>query len=237
MDAFNPSMHIQLQPRKILVLLLSVFLVLLLAHIVSMIFWFALGHPSVFGFVQLFNFDDEVNFPSLFSGLCILLSSALLFLIAQIHKNEGSSHLSWTFLAAIFLFLAVDEVASIHEMAIEPLRNNLNATGVFYFAWILPYGLATLILGVSYLRFLIALPNKTMKLFLTAGGLYVGGAIGMEMVSGRYAEVHGLYNFPYGLLITIEESMEMIGLIIFVFALLSYISSQFPAFKLTVDDG
>jgi hypothetical protein len=60
-----------------------------------------------------------------------------------------------------------------------------------------------------------------------AGALFVGGALGVEAVSGKHASLHGEQNLTYHLIITIEELLEMAGLVVFVYALLDYIGRQF----------
>ena len=47
-----------------------------------------------------------------------------------------------------------------------------------------------------------------------------GGAIGVELIGGRYLELHGVENLTYAMITTVEESLEMAGVIIFIWALL-----------------
>ena len=85
-----------------------------------------------------------------------------------------------------------------------------------------------LILGLLFLKFLLRLPPLTRWSFLGAGAVYLGGAIGIEMIGGRYAESHGDENLTYQLLTHLEESMEMAGMIVFIHALLRYLAEQCP---------
>jgi hypothetical protein len=48
----------------------------------------------------------------------------------------------------------------------------------------------------------------------------------MEMVSARYAEARGEENIVYNLLSDVEESGEMIGVGIFIFALASHLEEK-----------
>ncbi len=63
----------------------------------------------------------------------------------------------------------------------------------------------------------------------------MGGAIGVEAISGKQASLHGEQNSTYNLIITVEELLEMAGVIVFIYALLDYISRQFTklAFQFT----
>jgi hypothetical protein len=62
----------------------------------------------------------------------------------------------------------------------------------------------------------------------------VGGALGMEMVCGYYADAVGQRNLIYGLLASVEEILEMVGVIVFIYALLSYIGSYLENIDLRV---
>jgi hypothetical protein len=70
------------------------------------------------------------------------------------------------------------------------------------------------------------LPARTRRLFLAAGAIFVAGAIGVEAVSGMQASLHGEQNLTYHLVITVEELLEMTGIVIFIYALLDYIGGQ-----------
>src|SRR5690606_9323065 len=91
----------------------------------------------------------------------------------------------------VFLYLSVDEGAALHDRVQLPLREALGATGIWYHTWVVLGVAVVAILGASYIRFLAALPVRTRWGFLVAGALYVGGALGMEMVSGQYATQMG----------------------------------------------
>jgi len=65
-----------------------------------------------------------------------------------------------------------------------------------------------------------------MRLFILAGITYVGGVLIMEMISARYSGLHGSQNVRYQMMTVVEEFLEMSGIVIFIYALLSYIASQ-----------
>ena len=45
----------------------------------------------------------------------------------------------------------------------------------------------------------------------------------MERFGGYYANTHGFTNFTFNVISTIEETLEMVGIILFIYALLDYI--------------
>jgi hypothetical protein len=69
--------------------------------------------------------------------------------------------------------------------------------------------------------------------FVIAGSIYIGGAIGMEMIGANYSDHHGQENLPYNLLADAEELGEMTGVAIFLTALAQFIGSRSLAVELT----
>jgi hypothetical protein len=76
-----------------------------------------------------------------------------------------------------------------------------------------------------YFKFLLHLPPQTRRIFLLAAGLYVGGALGVELIHGHYLDLYGK-DLVYALIAAVEELLEMLGIITFLYGLLSYLRSQ-----------
>jgi hypothetical protein len=57
--------------------------------------------------------------------------------------------------------------------------------------------------------------------------VFVFGALGMEMVGGAYFDSHGSQNVTYVALQTVEEILEMVGIIVFIHALAEYGVAKF----------
>ncbi len=83
-----------------------------------------------------------------------------------------------------------------------------------------------MLLGVLYSAFFVHLPTSIFRLFALSAAVYIGGAIGMEMVGGYIADYYGIRNFAYSVVTTIEETMEMTGLGLFAYSLLQYYRSH-----------
>jgi hypothetical protein len=56
--------------------------------------------------------------------------------------------------------------------------------------------------------------------------LFVGGALAMEMISGRHHEIYGKANLAWVALTTTEELLEMLGGIVFLYALMLHTGSN-----------
>jgi hypothetical protein len=89
---------------------------------------------------------------------------------------------------------------------------------------------------LAYTRFLFHLPRRTAGLFLLAGATFVGGAIGMEMVSGAHIDAGGS-DRTYTVLVYIEESLEITGVAVFAYALMAYLGSIADSILITFSDA
>jgi hypothetical protein len=186
----------------------------------------------------MFSLNAEENIPALYSTFSLLFCSVLLALIAFGRKSQGAKYaLHWAGLAAIFLFLAMDESLSFHESTTVPLRKFLDTSGGLFYAWIIPYALALLFFLLIYLRFVLDLKPQTRNRFLLAGAIFVSGAMLFEIPGGIYDEAFGRHTPMYALISTIEELLEMGGILVFIYALTAYISAEFPQMKIRFSEG
>ena len=227
-------MVIKLYPREVFIANIFLILFLLCANIIGIVSRLYFDHNYVYGLVPLFDFDTERNIPTLYSSIALIISSALLFLIALSSKKIQSSYISWLGLSLIFLFLSIDEIYSIHESLIVPAREFFEASGFLYYAWVIPYGIALVVFIVMYSKFLFDLPRNIMLLFLASGAIFVSGAIGFEMLGGRQADLFGDNNILYSFYYTCEELFEMLGVAIFIYTLLTYIVNQSKSLTISV---
>ncbi len=174
-------------------------------------------------FVRLFDMDREMNIPTWFSAVLLLLCALRSFEISRRTRQRNSSGAAhWAGLALLFGALSLDEVAEIHEIFSEPMRILFNAAGYLYFAWVIPaFGLVVLI-ALLYRRFVLELPGQTRKLFLIAGLLYLVGSMGVELLGGQHWSHNGRYNLTYLTLTAAEEILEMVGVVVFFHALRTY---------------
>lgn len=192
----------------------------------TQMFRFASGYEGLKGLTDMFDLDREQNLPTFFSAALLLLCSGVLGIIALEHRrSERTGYLCWLGLALIFLFLAVDEASGIHELFIRPTRRLMGewTTGLLAFAWVIPYSLFLAVFALIYVRFWWRLPRRTRWLMMLAAAIYLGGALIVELFSGRHVEAHGKLNVLYSLMVVLEESMEMAGAIVLLYALLDYL--------------
>jgi len=185
-----------------------------------------LGYKEHSQFVRLFHVADEANMTSFFSSLLLLFSAILLALIARWKSGLGDPFKRhWAILSGIFFYICLDEACAIHEITIKPLRSLFGATGFFYYSWVIIAIPLLILLAVMYFRFVFSLPPKTRLIVIVAGSLFVSGALGFEMLGGYYQDkkVGNLDIYPF--LITIEELLENVGIVVFIYGLTSYMKS------------
>lgn len=230
-------MEITLSPKDVSRKLSWFIVLLLIAHITVVTISLVTGHDTIHGLIPLFHFGSESNIPTLYSSITLLACSALLWTITKSHKKQNQPYRYWLGLAVLFLFLSVDETASLHERSGEPIRAMMGTSGLLYYGWMIPYGAAVLLFITLYVRFLMQLPRQTAQMFVLAGTLYVAGAIGFEMLGGWWHELHGTHNITYYLFVTLEELFEMFGCVIFIHTLLSYICDEFKVVTTIMKEG
>ncbi len=228
--------RLTISPKRTALVLAGIIAVLGIACIATQVVRLRLNMRSV-GLIAAFDMNREANVPTMFSTLLLLTTGFLLWVIARGKKEQGqifSWH--WTLLSVVFFFLAADEAIGFHELLIVPLRTLLDAGGVLYFTWVIPGILVVLGLGIYYLKFLFHLEIVDRIRFIVAGALYVGGAIGVEMIGGHYYWLtNRSKDLTYTLITTTEESLEMAGLTLFIFALLDYMARHLPSFAIRIE--
>ena len=214
---------------------ITAFILLILNLVVIM------SYKMHFKFPDKFNFDREDSVPTYFSALILLISASILGLIAFLKRKEKDSFaIHWMTMSLIFLGLSIDESVSFHEILTEPFRSNLQLSGFLRFSWVIPVGIFVIFFCISYLKFFLALPKKMKVMFFVSGAVYVFGALGLEMIGGSIYKGDGSLDvteqsLTYMLVTTTEETLEMTGILLFIYTLLQYIKAYNPKIKLSVN--
>ena len=179
--------------------------------------------------------NAEYCLPAWYSSLLLISAAGLLALATASAARNGERYLfHWAVLAIMFVGLSADEATGVHEVAIEPLRDGLSLSGIFHFGWVIPGAILAGLAGLAYLPFLLALPGRSRLVFFTAGALFVGGALGMEMVGGYLLTQHGEQSLAYIAAFTVEESLEILGATLFVTGLMGHLKRQYGGAGLVI---
>lgn len=220
------AQEIRISTRNVARWLGGVAALLILANC-AVIAWVAhYDDESLLDRVDMFVLDYEANLPTWFSAGLLLYAGILLAFVAVDQARRSAPFVGrWRFLAGVFVYLSIDEATSIHELAGPPLRE-MGVGGIFYYAWILPAAVLLLVMGAAYLPFLRALARPLRNRFLLSAAVYLGGAMGLEMMGGWYVEQNGPMNVTYGVIITLEEVLEIVGMLLFVDGLAREIAAR-----------
>jgi hypothetical protein len=213
-------MKFTISANAISIVMTSIITVLLIAHSIQAFFFI----QGLADYVSFLDFDMERNLPTFYSVMAIEICALLLFIIYCHHRKQGDSYRwAWLGLVIIFAFLGLDEATKIHENTGDLVAPMVDAAGVLYFPWVLPYGIALGFLSIVYIPWLLSLPLATRIRFIIAAIVFLSGALGMEMLSAVYAEKTSLDSVEYIWTYTIEETLEMLGVVIFMRALIQYL--------------
>lgn len=179
------------------------------------------------GLSMIFNMDLEQSLPTYVSAINLFIASALLALVTKFKRRNNDRYwMHWGFLSFGFLFLSIDESISLHELVVGSVvfeLFNLEEQGHFGSSILIVSSAA--ISGLLFLNFILHLPGKTRTRFIVSGIIFVMGAAGMEALGG-YIVSDGYQKVAYNLVVIIEESMEMTGVLLFIRALLYYIKEN-----------
>jgi len=226
--------RITLNSRNIVILLSTITILLLVAHLVTIAMPYifeGFEHGLVRLLFSLFFLDGEGNVPAIFSTWLFLLNAVLFLIVWKAACLSGDSHKIWLFLSSVFVFLAFDESISIHERLINPLRQALGATGIFYYAWIIPYGIGVGLVSIFAIPVFWRMQKRIRFWFGLSAATYLVATIGLEMISGKYlVMMNEQKDIVWIFMVTLEESLEMVGLIILVYAQLLLLRDKYNGF-------
>lgn len=187
------------------------------------------GTETILEDLRQIALDVEHSLPAWYSSLLMVACALLLFSIARFTRRDGGRDvLRWSLLALIFAAMAIDEAVSFHEVLIAPVHDLLGTSGIFHFAWVIPGAIGVTCIGLYFLPFLFTLPRRTAAFFAVSGAIYVGGALGTELVGGALIEAYGMQSLYYVAAVVVEEGLEMAGLTCFLLALGDYIGQRGP---------
>jgi hypothetical protein len=173
------------------------------------------------GIREQLDLNGEGNLPATASGVLLLGCGGLLALCGAVARRTGRPHARrWAVLGAIFALLALDEMLEWHEALIDPARAVVGGSGPLHFAWVVPYGIGVVVIAIAYRRFVLDLDPATRPPMLLAAVLYIGGALGLEMVGGAISGGADSTGASLAAVQAVEESLELAGLVVFAAALL-----------------
>jgi len=225
------TMFSNLTTRRIVVILSLITAGIVAVHVTTLVFMWGFGHDNLYGLTWLFDVDGEDNVPAFFSFAIMMYAVALLGYIAMHHRSgEKPRTAYWTALAIVFSYLAIDEGFEVHEHIAKFAAGWIGAHELRVYAWLVPYAVGGIVFLLVYARFLRQLRRIDAMRILRSGIVYVAGAGVAEFFGALYVHIyHTEHALGYDIETAIEESLEMAGVIMFIYALLKYIEVHVTA--------
>lgn len=216
-----------LDRKRIIKLLSCIAIILIIIHSIILFIYFTVGDEDKFDYIRMFDLDMERNVPTLFSSLLMFISAFLFYVLSRYSQiKENSQRIFWLGLSIVFTFLAVDESTKIHEQLGDFTENFVSATGYLHYPWVLSYGILVFIMGIFYIRFFWRMERKVFVSFMLSAFIFLSGAIGFELLGANESSLHSTDTILYSVYYTIEETLEMFGVIYLIHILLSLIKKD-----------
>ena len=216
------DLHVVLRPALVLSILVAVSLALVLLDFATYALDSTIGSDQI---RRLFNVDEERSVPTWFSSMQLLLAHALLLAVTFLKWRDGDRYtLHWGFLALLFLMGSIDEAAGFHEFISLAFKVDIFGSGGG--SWVFFAAPVIVAIGFVYLRFLNDLPRQTAFLFCLAAAFLITGAMGLEMLDVATEVAGNEGSIGHLLAATTEELLERLGVSIFIYALLIYLSNS-----------
>lgn len=174
-------------------------------------------HGQFYELSNRFDFDDEASVPTWFAQFAYLLIAVSASLAAYLQKVRHTK-IIWSIIAVVALFFSIDEIAGLHEFALQTLHvlvyGDAKPSGLDN-AWLLVAPFIIAVAGIFLYFMAKTLPRRTIAYFSLAVVIFLIGAAGVDIVTTQ-VERESLLNQTF--LSGIEESMELISLVIVIYA-------------------
>lgn len=194
---------------------------------------FLIGTETILEDLRQFAMDAEHCLPAWYESTLMVIAAGLLAVSAKTTSRRGDRVL-WMILAAIFVAFSIDESVSFHEVAIDPIRSAFDLSGALYFSWVVAAAPLLVIFLLAFSGFLVRLPTQTAIGFIIAGTVFVAGAFGMELVGGYLVSEQGFDSPVYKAAAIVEESLEIIGMTLFIIAIVRHLARTRPQMLLSI---
>ncbi len=204
------------------------------AHLIAGLVHHFSNADSAGGLVDAFDMNLENSVTTWSAALILATAAGLCGLTAWASRRANDdSWRKWMFIAGIITVLSIEEVADLHGYWGTRLQDQLETTGPLRYAWIMPAAVLVVIVAGTLARFVFGLDRPLRIAILTGGAMYVGAAIGLEVIHGV---VTGSDSFGLWLLHGVEETLELVAVSIVIVALLRDLERRFGNLALRFDE-
>jgi hypothetical protein len=171
----------------------------------------------------LFDVNTEATVPTWYSAGLLLAVAAVCAVLAVVARAaDGGGAGRWGMLGLVFVGMSLDETVALHERLDSGVNDTLDVggSGALPHPWAGAGVVLAAALAVVTARAIGLLPWHRGRWAVLGLGLYVGGALGLEALSGVVLDAAG-NGFEYAAITWAEEGAEMVGALVMLCALLS----------------
>jgi hypothetical protein len=235
---------VSLSPKTIFVLLVGISMLLITISFIGVVILSPYegnpytGNPAatptaLSKLVLRFDVMQEGNIPSWYSGALLFIAAGLLGLIAaDKYAQRDRFRWHWIVLSILFLLFSLDEIAYLHE-GVNNFMSQRSAS-VLRIGWIIPATIFVVMVGLWYVPFILKLPSRTRALVILSAFLFLGGALLLEIADNFLLESHEVMSPVVLSSNHLQDLLEMIGVSLFIYTLLSYIRAHMSPLRLVV---
>jgi hypothetical protein len=172
------------------------------------------------------DFDDEASLPTWVSQATLLAIGLGSFLLAYLQRNKAGRRI-WGFIGTVGVLLSIDEVAAAHELLLQTVHLalfNEAAPTVTSNAWLilLPF---ILVAGLALLWQIVKhTPRRTVAILSVGAILFMIGAVFIDILT---TSTNANTFYEKGIMVALEESLEMTGAAIILYAILDYLETSY----------
>ena len=232
-------MQVRVNPERLLWILIACIAFLGTMHLVTRYIVFQeVEGETLHALLALFNMNHEISIPTWFSQVLLLTAAGVALVNGAVRRAQGKRYaIHWTIIAAILLFMSLDEGSQVHEIATKPLQNALNAHGsLLHYTWILAASALIVVVVAIFVRFWWRLPAQTRVLTFAAAAVFITGAIGFEVLGGYVARSVSTGMKLVGVNM-LEETFEMLGATLAIYAFLVFLRRISPRNSILITGG
>ena len=216
--------------RKVLLYSSLVLACLIVTHLILQFLnlnVFSEQNVHIFELSNRFDFDDESSIPTWFSQ-ALFLCIGLVSLFVRHHTTEKTERVLWLIIGVLGITFSIDEIAVLHETVLQSIHllfleeGTMSARSNAWF-FVTPF----IVLGLAVLTIKIAslLPRKILVFIGGGFTLIVFGAIAVDII---VVEFESTSFFRQGVLVALEESMELFGAILVLYGVINYLEEMHP---------
>lgn len=183
-------------------------------------------HGQIFEISNRVDFDDEASIPTWVSQAILLCIAASAFFAAFLQKVPKAKQ-AWASIGIVGIILSIDEVAALHELVLQSAHLILyqeSRPTIYQNGWII---LLPLIAFLGYFlarRIIKYVPRKTIILLVMGAAVLVFGAGIIDALTN--ADNTNTFAIK-GIMVAIEESLELLGSSIIFYAILDYLETNY----------